>query len=317
VLAALGLSEREDVVYRYLVSSAPATAEEVHAKTGLRIAHARIALARLERMGFVHQLEGEPGRFAAASPGTVDAVIARKLADLRQAQEVLGELAAQYRASYLEADGVGVFEVIRGAGSLRARTQEMVTSARTEALNMVKPPVVAMQATEHVEPAVAVRGRIIFDKDALADAKTLDAIRSRPGTHYEVRVHTMVPVKLLAIDRVMALVPLAQRSDGVPVGVMITESAVLDSFLTLFDYVWETAVGFHLRDAGHGIQSPLRQSDRQLLSLLLAGLTDQAIAAHFKVSVRTIERKVRALMDAAHVRTRMQLAWEASRQQWL
>jgi hypothetical protein len=26
---------------------------------------------------------------------------------------------------------------------------------------------------------------------------------------------------------------------------------------------------------------------------------------------------VRALMDVAHVRTRMQLAWEASRQQWL
>ena len=317
MLAALGLSEREDVVYRYLVSSVPATAEEVRERTGLRIAHARIALARLERMGFVHRSEGEPGRFAAAPPGTVDAVITRKLADLRQAQEVLGKLAARYRASYLEADGAGVFEVIRGADPLRARTQEMVTSARTEALNMVKPPVVAVRATEHVEPAEAVRGRIIFDKEALADARTLDAIRSRPGTHYEVRVHTMVPVKLLAIDRTMALVPLTQRGSGVPVGVMITASAVLDSFLSLFDYVWETAVGFHVRDAGHIIQSPLRQSDRQLLSLLLAGLTDQAIAAHFKVSVRTVERKVRALMDAAHVRTRMQLAWEASRQQWL
>jgi sugar-specific transcriptional regulator TrmB len=317
VLAALGLSEWEDVVYRYLVGSPPATAEEVRTKTGLRIAHARVVLGTLEKMGFVHRLEDEPGRFAAASPGTVDAVISRKLADLRQAQEALGKLAVRYRASYLEADGAGVFEVIRGVGPLRARTHEMMTSARTEALNMVKPPIVAVQATEHVEPAAAVRGRVIFDKDALADAETLDAVSSRPGTHYEVRVHTMVPVKLLAIDRAMALVPLAQRSDGVPVGVMITESAVLDSFLTLFDYVWETAVGFHVRDAGHGIQSPLCQPDRQLLSLLLAGLTDQAIAAHLKVSVRTVERKVRALMDAAHVRTRMQLAWEAASQQWL
>jgi DNA-binding NarL/FixJ family response regulator len=54
-----------------------------------------------------------------------------------------------------------------------------------------------------------------------------------------------------------------------------------------------------------------------LLSLLLAGLTDEAIATHFRISVRTVQRKVRALMEVANVRTRMQLAWEAARQDWL
>ena len=39
--------------------------------------------------------------------------------------------------------------------------------------------------------------------------------------------------------------------------------------------------------------------------------TDEAIAAHFQVSVRTVQRKVHGLMEAASVRTRMQLAWEA------
>jgi DNA-binding NarL/FixJ family response regulator len=53
------------------------------------------------------------------------------------------------------------------------------------------------------------------------------------------------------------------------------------------------------------------------MSLLLAGLTDEAIAAHFRVSVRTVQRKVHALMEVANVRTRMQLAWEAARQDWL
>ena len=61
----------------------------------------------------------------------------------------------------------------------------------------------------------------------------------------------------------------------------------------------------------------LTEADRQLLSLLMAGLTDEAIAAHLRVSVRTIERKTRALMDAADVRTRMQLAWKAAQQHWL
>jgi len=54
-----------------------------------------------------------------------------------------------------------------------------------------------------------------------------------------------------------------------------------------------------------------------LLSLLLSGLTDEAIAAHRGTSVRTVQRRVHALMDLAHVRTRMQLAWEAARQGWV
>jgi sugar-specific transcriptional regulator TrmB/DNA-binding CsgD family transcriptional regulator len=319
VLTALGLSEREDSVYRYLVSSMPTTVEEVREGTGLGRADIAEALTRLEELGFAQRMGDGSARFAAASPWTVDAAINSRLADLRRAQESLGQLAARYRARYLATEYAGVFEVIRGADALRERTIDIVTSARSEALNMVKPPIIAVHSAEGVEPDHAVRGRAVFDRDAVADARTLDAIRSRPDTPYEIRVHTMVPVKMIAIDRSMALVPLVQRDqrDDVPVGVLFSEGALLDSFLALFDYVWETAVGFHVHDGGARGNAPLSQADRQLLSLLLAGLTDQAIAAHFRISVRTVERKVHALMDAARVRTRMQLAWEAARQQWL
>jgi DNA-binding CsgD family transcriptional regulator len=335
VLAALGVSDREESVYHYLVSTAPATMEEVSDGTGLPVECAADALYGLLRHGFAHRLKETPARFTAASPSAVGAVISRKLADLQQAQDMLAALTARYSAQHLTADGIGAFEVIRGLEPLRERTLDMVTTARFEALNMVKPPVVAVQATEGVEPDPRVRGRVVFDRDVVTDLKNLDAIRSRPGTHYEVRVHTMVPVKMLAVDRSMALVPIAQ-DDDVPVGLLVFKGALLDSFLALFDYVWETSVGFHVRDRGEGRdagesadpgdalaavprqrRAPLSAPDRQLLSLLLAGLTDKAIAAHFRISVRTVERKVRALMDAAHVRTRMQLAWEASRQGWL
>jgi sugar-specific transcriptional regulator TrmB/DNA-binding CsgD family transcriptional regulator len=322
MLTALGLSEREDSVYRYLVGSMPATVEEVEEGTGLGRADIAEALARLEELGFAQRMGDGSARFAAASPWTVDAAIHSRLADLRRAQESLGQLAARYRARYLATEYAGVFEVIRGADALRERTIDIVASARSEALNMVKPPIIAVHSAEGVEPDPAVRGRVVFDRDAVADARTLDAIRTRPGAHLEIRVHTMVPVKMIVIDRSMALVPLVQRDqrdqrDDVPVGVLFSEGALLDSFLALFDYVWETAVGFHVHDGGARGNAPLSQADQQLLSLLLAGLTDQAIAAHFRISVRTVERKVRALMDAAHVRTRMQLAWEAARQQWL
>ena len=319
MLDVLGLGDEEEDVYLYLLAAKPATAEDVQAGTGLRLVRARRALARLQRAGFTYRSLEEPVRYTAASPGAVDAAILRKLADLRKAQEQVGEIATHYRATRLEADSVGVFEIIRGVDALRERTREMVTSARSEALNMLKPPLIAMQPADHVEPTVTVRGRVIYDQALVKDVGVLDAIRERPGRHYEVRVHTLVPVKLLAIDRSMALLPV-QQHDETAVGVLITQSAVLDSFLALFEYVWETATTLPPvsdRDGGDTGRSPLSAEDRHLLSLVLAGLTDQAIAGHYRVSVRTIERRVRALMDAAHVRTRTQLGWEAARQRWL
>lgn len=319
MLGVFGLGVDEEDVYRYLLATKPATAADVQAGIGLPLDRAEAALARLEEAGFTYRDVAEPVRYAAASPGAVDARILRKLADLREAQEKIGELATRYRATRLEADAIGVFEVIRGADALRERTREMVTSASSEALNMLKPPLIAMQPADHVEPNVGVHGRVVYDRALVKDVGVLDAIRERPSRHYEVRVHALVPVKLLAIDRSMALLPVRQHDES-PVGVLITGSALLDSFLALFEYVWETATTLPPvteDDAGDTGRSALSAVDRHLLSLLLAGLTDQAIAGHYRVSVRTIERRVRAMMDAAHVRTRTQLAWEAARQNWL
>jgi DNA-binding NarL/FixJ family response regulator len=39
--------------------------------------------------------------------------------------------------------------------------------------------------------------------------------------------------------------------------------------------------------------------DVQLLSLLLAGFTDQAVAKHLETSLRTVQRRVRHLMNVA------------------
>lgn len=318
MLGVFGLGADEEDVYRFVLAGRPATAADVQAGTGLQLARAGQALASLEQAGLASRAPGEPARYAVVPPGAVDAAILRKLADLREAQEEVGELTTRYRATRLEADGVGAFEVIRGGAALRERTREMVLSARSEALNLQKPPLIAMQPADHVEPGPTVRGRVVFDRELIRDLGVLTAVSQRPGRHYEVRVHTFVPVKMLAVDRSMALLPV--QHDEAAVGVLITESAVLDSVLALFDYVWESATALPADGPGDadapGI-SPLTAADRHLLSLLLAGLTDQAIAGHYQVSVRTVERRIRALTDAAHVRTRTQLAWEAARQHWL
>jgi DNA-binding NarL/FixJ family response regulator len=57
--------------------------------------------------------------------------------------------------------------------------------------------------------------------------------------------------------------------------------------------------------------------DRDLLKLLLLGLTDAAAGAQLGISVRTVQRRVAELMELAGVATRIQLGAEAVRRGWV
>lgn len=61
----------------------------------------------------------------------------------------------------------------------------------------------------------------------------------------------------------------------------------------------------------------LSATDRQLLSLLVAGVTDKAIASQMRLSRRTVQRRVQSMTALAGATTRMQLAWQATRRNWM
>lgn len=318
MLTALGATETEDKVYRFVATTVSATSAEIQAGTCLEDAAVLAALDGLKQRGLVSQATGEPVRFVASSPGTVEAMISNRLRELREAQEVLDILADKRRAVQQSGEA-GVFEVVHGQQALRHHALHLLRTARSEVVNMIKPPLIAVQSNERVLPGDGVHNRAIFETGALEVAGALDAITDGINHTGEVRVHSKLPVKMLAVDRSVALVPLAQQ-DSPPVGMLIYPSAVLDALIALFEFVWDRAVSLQMldpRSTAGTTDSVLSPEDRQLLSLLLAGLTDEAIAAHFRVSVRTVQRKVHALMEVANVRTRMQLAWEAARQGWL
>nr|WP_313884217.1 helix-turn-helix transcriptional regulator [Streptomyces cynarae] len=62
---------------------------------------------------------------------------------------------------------------------------------------------------------------------------------------------------------------------------------------------------------------PLTETDRRLLSLLVAGVADKAIASQMGLSRRTVQRHIQHMMTLAGADTRMQLAWQAARRGWL
>jgi sugar-specific transcriptional regulator TrmB/DNA-binding CsgD family transcriptional regulator len=318
MLTVLGATAAEDCVYGFLVSAVSAPECEIADATSLSEDDIRTALESLIRRGLAERMPDSPSRFVAASPGVVESMISERLAELRTAQQTLDDLASHYRANSLARDAGGVFEIMRGQDALRQCSLNLLSSARTEVLNLVKPPLIAVKPNERIGPGKSVRNRIVYETRALEPA-ILDALRAGLTDGDEARVHTKLPIKMLAADRSVALLPLAQH-DTTPVGVLVRESAVLDALITLFDYVWATAMPLHVANgnsANGSANGSFSDDDRELLSLLLGGLSDEAIAMHRKTSVRTVQRRVRALMTVANVRTRMQLAWEAARHDWV
>lgn len=319
MLTALGASEEEDCIFRYLATTVSVTDEEIERATGLPLSRIREELVALEARGLVGTTTDVPTWYVAAAPGAVEAMIANQLRELREAQGTLDRLSTKYRAEHLARESASAFEILRGQEALRQRSMHMLHSARVEALNMIKPPIIAVHSQDRVVPGDAARGRVIFETSSLEEPDALDAVQAGLRPNDEVRVHTKLPAKMLIVDRSLALVPLTQR-DTTPAGVLVHESVMLDSLLALFEYVWAASARLHVDSVNSPPpdgNSPLTAEDRRLLSLLLSGLTDEAIAAHLRVSVRTIQRKVHGLMEAASVRTRMQLAWEAARRGWV
>lgn len=97
--------------------------------------------------------------------------------------------------------------------------------------------------------------------------------------------------------------------------VHIHPSPLLDALVTLFELVWESALPLHPM----AVQplSELTDDDIELLTLLLSGLTDAGIARQLRMGRRTVQRRVRDLMDRAAATSRIQLGWQAARLGWI
>jgi DNA-binding NarL/FixJ family response regulator len=79
----------------------------------------------------------------------------------------------------------------------------------------------------------------------------------------------------------------------------------LDALTALFESLWHRALPLHSLPTG-------RTDPQRLITLLLSGLTDEAIAHQLNVSHRTIQRRVASLMSSLSAHTRFQAGIQAA-----
>lgn len=324
----LGLTPLETRAYRTVVGLPSTSTDELAGRLGESSDELEHALATLESHGLVTR--GGDGSFAAAPPSiALGALLTERRNDLRTTELELGRLDDLYRQAVGGRSPDDVVDVVRGAAAVRQRFAQLQLGAQERVEAFVRPPVTFVTGAENTAEDRAVergvRYRAVVDRAMLrTGALTVAQVRAAGLAGEEVRFDDRIPVKAVVVDRRLALVATGAATDRTgaePEGsaLLIRESALLDVLVALWEARWERATPLVTEaDALAGpAGSQLGDLDASVLGLLLLGLTDEAIGKQLGTSLRTVQRRVQALMTLAGVTTRLQLGWHAARSGWV
>ncbi|WP_329333235.1 helix-turn-helix transcriptional regulator [Streptomyces sp. NBC_00663] len=323
MLGVLGLDETHESAYRALVSVGAADVPDLARRLTLAEHDTERALRRLERHGLAAQSSARPGRWVAAPPGVaLGALLTQQRHELDKAELAAALLAEEYRAAAAEPAVHDLVEVVIGAGAVAQRFLQLQLAATEEVCALVTgDPAVVSGGDNDAEEQAAGRGvryRVVVERSVLDLPDGIGELSAALGRDEEVRVVDRVPTKLVVADRCQALVPLTSHS-AEPAALVVHASGLLELLSGLFESVWREALPLRLGAAGvteEEADAP-DGTDLEVLSLLLAGMTDASVAKQLDLGLRTVQRRVKRLMELAGVTTRLQLGWHAYERGWV
>ncbi|MFG3404855.1 helix-turn-helix domain-containing protein [Streptomyces sp. NPDC048142] len=323
MLGAIGLDERQEAAYRTLVAAGAVELSDLAHRLALSEADAERVLRRLEQQGLTARSSARPGRWVAAPPGVaLGALLIRQRHELEQAEQASALLAEEYRAEASEPAVHDLVEVVTGAGAVEQRFHQVRLGAATEVCALVtgEPIAVTGMGNESGERAASrgVRYRLVFEREVLSTPFGILELSAALNRGEQCRVVDRVPTKLVIADGSLAMVPLTGRGEE-PAALVVHASGLLESLTGLFEAVWREAMPLRLGEGGgvrenRGGPDPM---DLEILSLLLAGLTDASVAKQLDLGLRTVQRRVKGLMELTGVSTRLQLGWHAYERGWV
>ncbi|UUN29947.1 helix-turn-helix domain-containing protein [Streptomyces sp. FIT100] len=324
MLGAIGLDARQESAYRALVALGAAEVPDLAHRLALPETDTESALRRLERHGLAAQSSARTGRWVAAPPAVaLGALLTQQRHELEQAELAAALLAEEYRAEAAEPAVHDLVEVVTGADAVAHRFLQLQLGAADEVCALVTGKPVVVSGTENeAEERASQRGvayRIVIEREVLALPTGLTEVSASLGRDEQVRVVDRVPTKLVVADRALAMVPLTGRGSE-PAALVVHASGLLESLMGLFESVWRDALPLRL---GAGAQLTEESTtgpdatDLEVLSLLLAGMTDASVAKQLDLGLRTVQRRVKGLMELAGVTTRLQLGWHAYEKGWV
>ncbi|GHG11892.1 helix-turn-helix domain-containing protein [Streptomyces zaomyceticus] len=312
-LEELGLTADEDAVYQALVRLPAARRAEVADAAALPDHRVEDALSLLVDRGLA-ALTTDGERYAASPPAVaLGAELAAQRERLLRAELTVTQLVEAYRTVDVDRAERDLVEIVHGTAAIRRRHLQLQLSARStiDILSAGDPRAVAPDDSQEVTAiGRSVRVRAVVDRTFLTEPGAQDQVAQSVEDGVEVRVVDRVPCKLILVDGETAMLPLRCHGEDVDPTVVLRDG-LAQVAAVLFEQVWTQ--GRPYLDPHPAIDV----LDTHILRLLLAGLTDSAVAGQLGMSVRTVQRRLQALMARAQVTTRLQLGWHAKHHSWV
>jgi DNA-binding CsgD family transcriptional regulator len=321
VLEQFGFTRTEERLYVALVETPELTAADLARLVGTGEEAVPGLLDRLRTTGLVRQLPGQPGRYCAIEPDQAFApLIAARTQRLEHVRTMARHLGERFRAARPGRHLLDLVEPVVGAQAQSAWLNHLWHLARDQIRGIEKLPWLSRRDAGLTPASVGVRVRNIYDRGALEAPVALDQILSgRTVRDEQVRIIDGAPFDVRLADDRLAMILLHGDRTALETALLVHPSALLDGISSLFEMLWRYAVPLQSDPAQEPWPDPDGPSpeEAKLLRLIAAGMTDEAAARHLGLSLRTVQRQVRAMMNRLGAETRFQAGLQAYSRGWL
>ncbi|MFF2953342.1 LuxR C-terminal-related transcriptional regulator [Kitasatospora sp. NPDC057965] len=327
LLGVLGLEPVVEQVYATLLDRPQSDLAGLVEITGLTGSQVRGALDELADRAFVRPSRETAGGLRAVSPQlALDLLLRRQEAELARRTQQLAEgraAAAEAVAAYgslAPSAVVNGAERLVGLDAIEAKLELLTKELRHECLSVMPGGAQSQASLDASRP---------LDADALARGVAIltlyqDSVRNDPPTHAyahwltalggEVRTAPLLPPRMLIFDREVAVVPI-DPGDTKAGALCTREPGIVAALVAVYEHTWATAVP--LGAAARENEEGLTAAERELLTLLARGLTDDAAAKRLGMGLRTVRRQMAGLMERLGATSRFEAGLKAARRGWL
>jgi DNA-binding CsgD family transcriptional regulator len=335
MLESLGVSDLEERVYRVLLQNPEATLDDLAFAASVGQGELHRLLSLLEMKGLISQsAERSPGYMPVVPDVAVEGLIHRRQEELELIRTYLPQLRKEYHNPTDRENPMEFVEVVSGREAVARRFVQLQQNATETILIFDKPPYAQLDKADADDDPVnrlefqrlgeGVRYRAIYTGETLAAPGRPQLIHRYMMAGEAARVAPELPMKLAIADRRLAIMPLivnisAPNASQVESAVVVHQSSLLDALATLFEAFWERALPLPFATEARKDHETEEDDDERefLLGLLTAGLTDEAIAIQLGISIRTVRRRIRRLMDHLGVVSRFQAGIQAAKRGWV
>lgn len=326
MLRELGMDAVTEQVYRTLLDEPALGAQSLAERLCIAETQVGEALDALADLALLRMSREEPGqRRPVSMERAVELLLRRQELELEARRKSL-EAQRTAAATLVAAAGHGRalrpagVERLMGLDEIQSAMESLVQAAKTQTRSLVPsvPRAEELEASRTLDQELAERGitqHIVQHEGVRTNAPALAHSRWLAGIGAHIRTSLALPLRLLILDQSTAVVPFdpEERSAG---ALLITAPGMVAALNGLFDRLWIAATPLELTpepDAPGGIT----QAERELLTILANGATDEAAAKRLGVSLRTVKRRMEDLMRRLEAGSRFEAGLRAGQRGWL